>query len=196
MTVFHLVRHGESTVPDGILSGRAPGYALTPEGAASVERLAEYFAQREVNRIYCSPVERTAETARLLAERLNVEVYTADDLLEVDFGDWTGRWFGSLEGDNAWWRFNEFRSASRIPGGELMLEVQMRVVQWMLRERDALPDESLAVVSHGDVIRAALVYFAGVPLDLMLRFEVRPASVSTLRIDAHSVQILTVNWTA
>ena len=35
-------------------------------------------------------------------------------------------------------------------------------------------------MSHGDVIKAALLYHLGLPLDAYGRFEIEPASISTL----------------
>jgi broad specificity phosphatase PhoE len=55
------------------------------------------------------------------------------------------------------------------------------------------PDGAVAVVSHGDVIRALVAHYAGLPLDHMLRLEVSPASVSAVRLGPEP-QLLTVNW--
>jgi probable phosphoglycerate mutase len=51
----------------------------------------------------------------------------------------------------------------------------------------------VAVVTHADVSRATLAYYLGMPIDLMLRLEIGPASVSTIRLDDASVQVLSVN---
>ncbi len=53
----------------------------------------------------------------------------------------------------------------------------------------------VAVFSHGDVIRSAVAYFAGVPLDLFLRLEIRPASISSVRFYEDALQILGVDDT-
>jgi probable phosphoglycerate mutase len=54
----------------------------------------------------------------------------------------------------------------------------------------------VAVVSHGDMIRAAIAYYAGIPLDLFQRLEVSPASVSTIDIDDTAVRLVSINDTA
>ena len=61
--------------------------------------------------------------------------------------------------------------------------------------RTAHPGGAVAVFSHGDVIRSAVAYFAGVPLDLFLRLEIRPASISSVRFYDDALQILGVNDT-
>jgi broad specificity phosphatase PhoE len=87
----------------------------------------------------------------------------------------------ALADDPGWRRFNTWRRHTRAPGGELMPEVQTRIVRAITRIRAEHPGEAVAVFSHGDVIRSAVAYFAGVSLDLFHRLEIRPASVSALR---------------
>ena len=84
---------------------------------------------------------------------------------------------------------------SPAPGGELMPEVQTRFVAAIARIRAVHPGESVAIFSHGDVIRSAVAYFAGVPLDLFLRLEIRPASISSVRLYDDWLQILGINDT-
>ena len=196
MTTFHLVRHGAADVPSGVLAGRQPGVHLHPDGRDQAERSATRLAREPVQAIYASPLERTQETAQIIAQRLNLQLRTEPALLEVDFGDWTGERYDDFDSDGDWPRFNMFRSGTRIPGGELMLETQTRIVRWLLQQRDQQPDSTIVLVSHGDVIRSALVYFLGMPIDLMLRVEINPGSITTLQIDPDTARVTTVNWTS
>jgi probable phosphoglycerate mutase len=63
----------------------------------------------------------------------------------------------------------------------------------MLHLRGKHPSESVALVSHGDIIKAALAYFLGVPLDLFLRIEVDPASISIVALTEAGPRIIRVN---
>ena len=51
----------------------------------------------------------------------------------------------------------------------------------------------MVIVSHGDVIRAALLFALGMPLDFYSRIEVALASISTIRLDASSIRVLALN---
>jgi len=135
------------------------------------------------------------ETAHALAARFGLEVTQLPALGEVHFGDWTGRTFDELDRIREWRLFNSFRSSTRPPGGELMLEVQRRIVSQLTELRQRHPHQTIAVLSHGDVIRAAVCHFLGIPLDLLLRFEISPASVTILRISAEEASILRINDT-
>jgi len=112
---------------------------------------------------------------------------------EIEFGEWTGMSFAELEPLPEWRRFNTLRSSTPIPGGELMLDVQARIVDRMECLRRMHPDSVVAVVSHADVIRAAIAHFAGIPLDLFHRLEISPASLSILSLDEYGPRILGLN---
>ena len=63
-TIVHLLRHGEVENPAGIVYGRLPGYHLSANGRSMAEAAADYFADRAVVALFCSPLERAQETAR------------------------------------------------------------------------------------------------------------------------------------
>ncbi len=195
MTTFFLIRHGDTDALGKTLSGRLPGVRLNAAGRAQVERLAERLAAERIDVIVTSPLERARETAGPLARRLGLEPRIAEELNEYDFGEWSGMSFRELEPDERWRRFNAFRAGARPPGGELMLEVQARAVGLVQRLCEERADGRVALVSHGDVIRAALLYYLGAPLDHFLRVEVSPASVSALEVGPYGPRVLFVNRT-
>jgi broad specificity phosphatase PhoE len=51
----------------------------------------------------------------------------------------------------------------------------------------------VAIVSHGDVIRAALLFAFGMPLDFYSRIEVAFASLSTIRLDGAGIRVSGLN---
>ncbi len=101
-------------------------------------------------------------------------------MAELDYGEWTGRNFHDLEPDAEWRRFNANRALGRAPGGESMQEVQVRAVNELERLRRLHEGETVAVVSHAEWIRSAVLHYLGAPLDLFARIEIAPASVTTV----------------
>jgi broad specificity phosphatase PhoE len=196
MTQFLFLRHGSTDMLDHGISGRAPGILLNARGQREVRWLAHHLRERRVAAIYASPLERTWETAQAVAEPLGLSPIASEALLELHFGEWTGQSFELLNQDARWRDWNAFRCGTRIPGGELMLETQTRVVRLLLELREKHGDQSLALVTHGDVIKAALTYFLGMPLDFYLRLEVAPASCSELEVGRDHVRLLGLNVTA
>lgn len=195
MTTFYLIRHGHTDWIGKALAGHTPGVPLSAHGAAQAVQLADRMKRVPIRAVYSSPLQRTLETARPLADALNVAVAERPRLMEVDFGEWTGKTMPELEADPLWKRFNTLRSSTRAPGGDLMLDVQARMVDELEELQARHPGEAVAVVSHQDAIKAALAHYAGIALDLFHRFEISPASVSILKLADWGPMIVTVNST-
>jgi len=193
MTTFLLIRHGATVQLGVVISGRATGIGLSAEGRRQAADLAVRLGGMAIGAIYSSPLDRTRETAAPLARRLGLRVRTRPELVEIDYGRWTGESLEGLRTDDRWRRYNELRSRARIPGGEMMLEAQVRAVVALEALHESHPEGLVAVVSHGDVIRAALAHYAGIPLDLAHRLEIAPASVSVLELAPGGARLLALN---
>lgn len=119
-------------------------------------------------------------TAEMIAAPHGLDLEVEPDLDEIDFGAWRGRTFAELDTDPEWRLFNTARGSARTPGGETIISVSARIERAFNRIRDRSPDRLVAIISHGDVIRAAVCQVLGLAPDLMLRFEISPGSVSTI----------------
>ncbi len=196
MTTFLLIRHGKTDAIDQRIVGRMPGIHLNADGIAEAEDLAHRLSLLHVDAIYSSPLERAQETALPLAKKTGLNVRTSGGLLEVDFGEWTGLTFSELSERPAWKRFNRFRSSTAPPGGELMASVQARAVAELERLRGMHPSQTLALFSHGDVIKLLIAHYLGIPHDLFQRLLIDPASVSVLVVEERWAQVRCINITA
>ena len=149
MTIFHLLRHGERQ-QSRVLVGRMPGIALSDRGRANIAAVAERLAADKIAAVYASPLQRTQETAEMVGTRLGLPITFRDDLLELDFGDWTGATFDTIRNHPSFPAWSTQRSLARIPGGETMREVQRRAVEAMFEIGERHPDETVVLVSHGE----------------------------------------------
>jgi len=170
------------------ITGRLPGVSINNEGEEQARRLAGL----QVDAIVSSPLERAIQTATPLALRLGLEIQTDEAFSEVDFGICSGKTIPELLDLPEWKLFNQFRSGYRLPGGELMLEVQRRVVDGLARLSDLYTEKTVAVFSHADVIKAAVSHYTGAPLDFMDRIEIHPASVTRIRLSEWGPKISAV----
>ncbi len=195
MTLFFLVRHGDNDSVGQGISGRRAGIHLNEHGRAQARAAAEWLATSGIEHVYSSPLERARETAAPIAARLGLDVEIIDGITEVDFGRWTGLPFTRLDSETHWRRFNRVRSVTRIPEGEMMIEVQARVVTVLEALRQRHPESRLVIVSHGDPIRVAIAYYAGIAIDLMQNFQVDLGSVSTLAVDDQGARVRSLNFT-
>ena len=113
--------------------------------------------------------------------------------MEIDFGDWTGKTFAELDDDPRWHAFNRARASAIIPGGEAPQVVQLRMVAAVARLAARHRGTTIALVSHADVVRFALLRYLSVSLDRCHEIEIAPASISAVTVSADSVRILFVN---
>jgi len=193
MGVFHFLRHGEHGLLGKVLAGRMPGVGMTERGRAEIASQAERLAREKIAAIYASPLQRTRETAEIVSARLSLSIEFRDDLLELDFGEWTGATFDAIRADPRWQAWSTQRSLAAIPGGESMRAVQQRIVAAMIELNERHLHETVVLVSHGDVIRCVLLFALGMPLDFYNRIEIGLASLNTIRIDQTGIRVLAVN---
>jgi probable phosphoglycerate mutase len=73
-----------------------------------------------------------------------------------------------------------------------MRAVQQRVVAALLELNERHLHESVVLVSHGDVIRAVLLFALGMPLDFYNRIEIGQGSISTIQIQPSGIRVTTL----
>jgi probable phosphomutase (TIGR03848 family) len=195
MSTILLIRHAEYPSLGQGLKGRLPGIHLDETGKAQAERISQRLAALPLRAVYSSPLERARETAGPIARRFALSVSIREDLQEIDYGDWTGRDISEMAGEALWKRFHAQRTRVRIPGGEGMIRIAERMVGALEDLAGRHRDEVIAVVSHGDPIRAALCVYLGIPLDFIDRLELLPASISILDLEESGVRLRRFNDT-
>jgi probable phosphoglycerate mutase len=193
MTRFILIRHGATDLVASGPSGTQPGIHLNDLGRAQAEQVADALKGVALAAVISSPLERARETAIPIAARHGLDVEPNIRLTEFEVGDWTGQSFVALESDLEWKRFNVLRSLTRPPSGELMLEVQERAIGALLTLDQRYTNGIVAVVTHADVIRAALLYVLGMPMDFFYRIEISLGRLSVLEFGGGMPRLLQMN---
>lgn len=203
MATVLLVRHGRTLAnTEGVLAGRTPGTFLDDTGAEQVRALAQALAGVRPMAVIASPLERTVQTAELIAEAITAqggpEFKVAHELglIECDYGDWTGKSLSELAQDSLWRAVQDHPSAVKFPGesGESMAAMQSRAVASIRSWNDLLGPEALYIaVSHGDVIKSIIADALGVHLDNFQRIVVDPGSLSVIRYSELRPFVLSVN---
>jgi len=195
MPMILLIRHGENDyVKLGRLAGRLPGVDLNQTGLNQAKLLADKLASAPIKAIYTSPLERAMQTALPLAEANQKEMVVRERLLEIDYGDWQGKSLKSLRRRKLWKVVQTQPSRVRFPGGESFAEAQQRVCQELENLANNHSEKDLVLCfTHADMIKLALAYYLGIPLDLFQRLVVSTCSISTLYIGKHGVRLVALN---
>jgi broad specificity phosphatase PhoE len=180
MTRLLLIRHAE---PEEDAHGRCYGrldVGLSPVGLASAERLAESLRAVELDDIYVSPRLRAVQTAAALGASRIVE----DRLRELDFGQLEGRTYDEIEREQPEFfrSWMETPTLVRFPGGESYGELRERVSAALDDIVTANHDRTVALVSHGGVIRAALALALGLPDDRAFALALGYARISIVDV--------------
>lgn len=200
MTVI-LLRHGRSTANTSrTLAGRSPGVALDEVGVEQAKGLVDRLAGLAIEEIVHSPLLRCEQTVAPLATDRGIEPRVDERLVEVDYGQWTGRALKELVEEPLWKVVQQHASAAVFPGGEGLAQVQARAVA-AVREHDRRladahgRDVVWIACSHGDVIKAVLADAVGSHLDGFQRIVTEPGSISVVRYTATRPFVLRMNDT-
>ncbi len=202
MTRIVLLRHAHSTAnAKAILAGRAPGVDLSDRGRKESLDVAKRLKGVDFSLIRVSPMERCAQTIEPLLTQLSKSsgvkslIEVESDLVEVDYGKWTGRKLAVLSRDKAWKVVQNTPSAMYFPGGEGLLDVQARAMRALNGAANTPGRGAKLLVSHGDVIKSIIASVLGTHLDHFQKIVIDPASITVLDFNGVDYRVLTLNST-
>ncbi|MEA2150385.1 MAG: hypothetical protein QOD69_2215 [Solirubrobacteraceae bacterium] len=121
----------------------------------------------------CSPALRCSQTAAAAGLRAAV---AQPALAECDFGAWAGHSLAEVdEQDAAAW----MADPDACPhGGESLTAFAARVARWL--DAQARLAGPAVAITHGGVVKAALVHALGAPLEAFWRIDAAPLAISEL----------------
>lgn len=198
MTEFLLIRHGANDYTrTHRLAGWLADVHLNTHGRAQAEAVGLRLAHTTIDAIYASPLDRTVETAQaILPHHPHLTLKLLDTIGEVRFGAWQGQELGKLAQRNLWRTVQMAPSRMRFPDGETFRAAQMRAVDALELLCEQHPRQTLAVVSHSDLIKLIVAHYLGVHLDLFQRIEVSTASLTILSMNSRYAAIKQLNETS
>jgi broad specificity phosphatase PhoE len=161
--VIYVARHGET---DWNREGRYQGQResqLTDIGTAQARALADALAPEPITRVIASPLARCLDTARPLAQRLNVALESDTALIEIAHGTWEGRLRSAIERDDpvAMQMWREHPDRLQFEGGESLAQVNER---WRAFVRQLGDADGVAIVTHDVIVRLAILTATGTAL--------------------------------
>lgn len=167
MTSIYLIRHAEA---EGNLYRIAQGQAnssLTDRGWKQVRALERRFADVPIDAVYASDLYRTCATASAVYLPKGLPLHPTPGLREICVGAWEHRTWGEIQ--RRW--PEEMRNFSQRPdlwhveGAESTREARDRVLSAIRGIARENPGKTVAVFSHGYVLRMVLSHLQGIPLE-------------------------------
>ncbi len=180
-----LVRHGATVLSAEDRFAGASDVALSETGQAQARALAARLRGEPIAAFYASPLSRTHETARILAEPHGRPVDLREALREISHGPWEGRTRAEVEkGDPvAYARWEEDPFSFAPDGGETGLAVTARALPCVLEIAERHGGEEVVIVSHKATIRLVLCALLGFdPRAYRDRLDLGPAALSVLDV--------------
>ena len=196
-----IIRHGQTDFNvKHLLPGQLPGIPLNEEGRSEAQATASGLRDLPLTAIIASPLERTMETASYLNANRNLSIQQDRDLLDTDYGRFSGQNYEELDkSDPAWARF--VTEPTFAPKGVESFEaVQRRAVRAAERWRhvDGI-GEWVALVTHADLVKLIVAHYMRVPLTSVPLINMDNAAVSLLAFHPNPKQppsLLCFNWTS
>ena len=175
-----LVRHGQSEWnAAGLMQGQTAHPALTDLGHRQAVAAARELAAARPGALLSSDLARALQTAEHCARATGLPLQTHAALREQAYGVLEGRPSREL------WDLVDWTDPSWAPeGGESMAQLHARVAGLLDELRADPPADVVALVTHGDTIRAAQAVAAGDGPEAMPAITPHNGSVTRLELPA------------
>ena len=195
-----LIRHGQS---EANAEGRLQGHLDSPlseRGRAQAQALARRLQGEgwQIAALYASDLRRAAETADILAARLNRPVVHDARLREYDYGLLNGLTWPEIEalGDQIGLNLRLDAEWPDIPGAEGLEAFRARVAAALEDIRARHQDGDIAaIVAHGGSLSVLLSHLLGLPPRRLFPFRLSNASLSIVEFYARGPRLALLNDT-
>lgn len=155
MTMFYLVRHGETVWNK---EHRLQGWLDSPlssDGILHAKKLGEQLKNVQFAAAFCSSSERARETLSYLVFDKNLPIHFEDDLREINLGNWQGMTIDDIRKHD---RF-EYEVYTDFPGQYIATHTESfgavteRAMYVLKNIASQYPDKAILIVSHGVTIK-------------------------------------------
>lgn len=195
LTRIVLIRHGETAWN---AERRLQGHLdidLNATGVRQARALAAALAQEHFDVLVSSDLARAAQTAKAVAEVLDLPLYIDGRLRERCYGGFEGLLYAEIAerfpAEFAAWQARDV-DGSLPPGqncGETFRQFYDRVIPAILGWAEDNPGKSLALVAHGGVLECAYRAALDLPLDTPRDFKVHNASINRFTVQDGKLQL-------
>ena len=192
---FYFIRHGESlsNVTPGIAAGANFDAPMTDRGHLQAEAAGKRLASEGVkfDKIYSSSLVRAVQTTEGVLRGMGIEgteFEQVDAIIEKQTPAWRGKLAKDVMPTEVRLKMAEKGQFFKAADGETMRWVERRASGWL--EDEVIYNEdwyekpgthTIALVSHGDTMRALLHYITGMDNRLAMRTDIFNCSISRFR---------------
>jgi broad specificity phosphatase PhoE len=191
--VIHLLRHGHTILNQDVRYRGQRDLPLSRVGRREALAAARGLADARVTAVYSSPLTRALEVGTAIAAAAGLEdVQPIDDLLNLDYGRWEGltREECRAVDPEAWQTYLTDPERAHCPGGESLGAAADRIVRALRQLGKEHAGETVAAVSHGVMLRLAVLRIAG-PITSNWQFDLPQDGSITFEIEDGEIRLVT-----
>ena len=208
-TTLILVRHGRTALTEArkISGGMGEDPSLSVAGIndakaaataiSDIGRVGPFAHLSSPVVVVCSPMQRTRETATIIANAIGASVEVLEELREIAFGDWDGhtndevkaKWFEEFTAWQGSWEASP-------PNGESLAVFDDRVKRAKQVILEKHSGASVVVVAHVMPVRGFIAQALEAGAPAYWRTQISPASISIIRLwGQQEAEVQFVNFT-
>lgn len=157
---------------------------LSDLGQEEVDRVCEYLKRRSVKNdaIYCSPAIRTVQTAKAIAKLYKTDYTVIDELKPRKCGKLNGLTLSQLETKHpdlleSWFNNTEYDENLEAESINVFIKRTKEVIDKIVEENIG---NRIIIVTHPEVIQAAICSALGIPADKIAKIFIRPGSATQI----------------
>jgi alpha-ribazole phosphatase len=175
-----LVRHGDTESNSRERYWGHSDVKLSGAGLEQADKLRDRLATEKIDVIYTSDLERAWLTAKIIAQKHQLEVTVCPELREFNFGVVEGLTFDEISRLHP--ELAEFWASQnpklRFPGGESLGDLRRRVNRFRQRLEKHTPEETVLIVAHAGALRILLCQLLGIGQHHWRQLRLNLASLS------------------
>jgi broad specificity phosphatase PhoE len=188
-----LVRHGQTIMNREVRFRGTRDVPLNEDGRVEALTAARSLAEIPLAAVYASPLGRAREVATAIAGAGGVpRVRDLPGLLNLDYGAWEGltKEECAERDPEEWARYADDPERCVCPDGEAVSAAADRVLDALRTLGERHPGEAVAAVSHGVMLRLAVLRVGGAPASGW-QFKVPTGSAIEFLATADDIRLVT-----
>lgn len=183
MTNLYFLRHGET---DWNVMGRIQGRTdipLNSNGVRQAKESSEFLTNLNIDYIVTSPLKRAQDTAKIVQEKINVDLIVMEEFIELSFGDAEGM---TLDERLKLYPDRVYPNQEEESSFKTRFSKGLDIVQNKYRNKNVL------IVSHGALINAILYHYSHGEIGTG-KIKLTNGGITSLEMTDEKVEILEYN---
>lgn len=157
---------------------------INENGRNEMEKISDWVKNKglKIDKIYTSSALRTIQSARILSKKCKQDFEIINDLKSRKAGFWSGLTFDQIEEKcpQMLEKYHEDPENYWIEGGENTATLNKRVQETINRIIEANEGNRLIIITHGEIIQAAISNILGIPARNQFKVHIPTGSATQI----------------